>query len=126
MTRHERNIYHQIHPAKLAADAAAGFVAVASFSAGHAALGAAAAVLPPVAASWLVLRHAGLERQRRSRFGAYVNKYMTARAQAQRVAGFAVLLHGAWTHSFLAPVFGAALILHAWAAGLLVPRDIRR
>ncbi|HSD12806.1 MAG TPA: hypothetical protein VLC10_04570 [Patescibacteria group bacterium] len=126
MTAKERYLYHQIHPAKLVADAAAGFASVFALLAHHLFAGIAIALVVPAAASFLVLRYADLERQKRSSFGAYVKRFMTRGAAIQRTAGFAVLAYGAWTSSFLTGVLGCALIVHAWTMGLLIPRDLRK
>ena len=126
MTKDERALYHQIHPAKLAVDAAAGVSAVLALSQGWFVSGVAVAVAVPAAASFAVLQRADLERLKHSRFGAYVRKFMTPAAQFQRIAGFGVLSAAAWVHSYLLGVFGAALIIHAWTQGLLIPRDLRK
>lgn len=125
MTTKEKVLYHQIHPAKLASDLAACVTAVVLFARGDAAAGLAVAAIVPVAATMATMRYGDLERLKRSRFGAYVRRYMTSAALAQRLAGFAILCWGAWKGSFLLGVLGAALIVHAWTAGLLIPRDLR-
>lgn len=126
MTQRERILYHQIHLVKLTADVSAGVYALAAFAHGWLLTGAAVAVVVPAAASFAVLTRADLERLKRSRPGAYVRKFMTPAAQVQRIAGFVVLSAAAWTHSYLLGVFGAALIIHAWTRGLLIPRHLRR
>ncbi|HTM68842.1 MAG TPA: hypothetical protein VL426_06120 [Candidatus Binatia bacterium] len=125
MTSKEKTLYHQIHPAKLAADLVAGIGAVVLFAKGHPWPALALAVVVPVAATVAVIRYADLEPLKRSRFGAYVKKFMTTSAQVQRLAGFAILCWAAWKGSYLLGVLGAALIVHAWVAGLLIPKDVR-
>lgn len=126
MTARERYLYHQIHPAKLAADVAAAIACVLALSAHRLIPGIAAALIVPAGASIFVIRYADLERSKKSRFGAYVKRYMTRSATIQRLVGFLILCYGAWTASFLLGVLGAALIVHAWTMGLLIPRDLRK
>lgn len=126
MTSRERHLYHQIHPFKMATDLAAGAGAVAALAHGWLVAGIALAVVPAAAASFAVLRHADLERLKRSRLGAYVRKYMTPAAQVQRVAGFGLLSVASWNRSYLTAVFAAALIVHAWTQGLLIPRSFKK
>lgn len=126
MTAKERYLYHQIHPAKLAADVAAAIGGVSAFAAHRLATGLVISIAVPACASLLAIRYADLERLKRSRFGAYVKRFMTTSATVQRLAGFAILAYGAWTGSFLVCVLGAALIVHAWTMGLLIPRDLRK
>lgn len=126
MTKDERHLYHLIHPAKLFADAVGATAALAAFWAGSPAVGVLAAVAVPVIASALLLRRADLEAQKQSRLGRYLRRYFPKSARIQRHAGFAVLAYGTWSKTFLVGVIGAALIVHAWTQGLLIPRDVRK
>ena len=125
MNAKERDLYHQINPANLAADIGSGIAAVILLAKGHAIIGLALAIVVPVAATLAVMRYGDLERLKRSPFGAYVKKFMTTSAQVQRLAGFAILCWAAWNGSYLLGVLGAALIVHAWTQGLLIPKDLR-
>jgi hypothetical protein len=126
MTTDERRLYHLIHPAKVLADTAGACAALAAFWAGWPKTGVLIAIAAPMTASALLLRRADLEAQKRSRLGAYLKKYFPDSARYQRHAGFAVLAYGTWSRTFLACVLGAALIVHAWTQGLLIPRDVRK
>lgn len=126
MTKDERNLYHLIHPAKVFADTAGAVAALAAFWAGWPAVGVLVAVAVPILASVLLLRRAEFEAQKRSRLGAYLRKYFTKTASYQRHFGFAVLAYGTWSRTFMLGVIGAALIVHAWTQGLLIPRDVRK
>ena len=126
MTPGDKALYHQIHPAKLAADLAAAGLALAALWLHWLLPGFAAAAVIPAAASALVIRRADLERYRRSRAGAYVKKFMTRSATVRRLLGFAMMAAGAWFHASLAILIGASLIIHAWTAGMLVPRQAAR
>ncbi len=125
MTHAERTAYLQIHPAQLASDAAGGLGAVAAFAAHRPVLGATLAIVPFAVAAFLS-RKADVERAKRTRLGAYARRFLTPSSRVQRLAGFAILCAGAWTGSFLTGVLGAALIVHAWTMGLLIPRDLRK
>lgn len=126
MTNDERHLYHLIHPAKLFADAVGAAAALTAFWAGWPAVGVLIAVAVPVLASTALLRKADLEAQKRSRLGSYLRKFFPKSARLQRHAGFAVLAYGTWSRTFLVGVLGAALIVHAWTQGLLIPRDLRK
>jgi hypothetical protein len=118
----ERALYHQIHPAKIVTDVASALASLFLFSSHALVAGIAIAFLPPVAASvWLILR-ADLGPYKRSAFGKYVRKWMTPGAQARRMGGFGLMAWAAWTHSYPLMAFGVAIIVHAWAAGLLIGR----
>src|SRR5688572_25611671 len=125
MNAKERHLYHQIHPAKLGADLVSGVAAVLLLASGRPVLGLAFGLVVPVTASVVIIRRVDLEAQKRSRFGAYMKKFMTTSAQVQRVAGFGILCWAAWQGSYLSGVLGAALIVHAWTQGLLIPKDLR-
>jgi hypothetical protein len=83
----EKVLYHQIHPAKLAADVGASIVS--TYLMWHRGFAAAifAAFVPAVLASALVMRYADLERRKHSRFGRYMQRYMNRRVEAWRFFG---------------------------------------
>jgi hypothetical protein len=116
----DRYLYHQIHPAKLAADIAAGFASLIPFWQHRLWLGLAVAVLPCVIASALVLRFADLEPLEHSSFGAYVGRHMTPAMQALRLAGFVVMALGAWYHAPLAIQLGVLVVLAGWLKGAVL------
>ena len=126
MTRNEKILYHQIHPAKLATDLAAAIASLVLFSRHQIIWALLVAFAPPIAASWLIMSRADIEKLRTSRFGRYVDRFMTPSAQFRRLLGFALMAYGAWSRSLFWEALGAAFIIHAWTQGLLVPRSIRR
>jgi hypothetical protein len=72
--------------------------------------------------SLLLIRLADLEKLKQSAFGRYIGRYMTGLAQFWRLAGFGVMVIGAWYHlAWLIPL-GLAAILLAWGWGLVVER----
>ena len=120
MTSADKTLYHQIHPAKLATDILSSAVSCWLFWHHLFAAGLAAALVPPVIATFIVMRWASLDRYARTPFGRYLRRNMTVSRQVQRLFGFGLMAAGFWYHSLLPEVFGASLILHAWFHGLLV------
>jgi hypothetical protein len=65
----EKVLYHQIHPAKLAADVSASFVSTYLMWRRKFALAMLGAFVPAIVASVLVIAYADLERRKHSPFG---------------------------------------------------------
>lgn len=86
-------------------------------------LGLVVMLVPPPLASFLLIRFANLERQKRSPFGRYVERYMTRATEAVRLLGMITMAAGAWLHSPAAIAAGLVVVLLAWMRGLLSPRD---
>ncbi len=85
------------------------------------------AVLPPVVASFLIMRLADLEPYRRSAVGAYLKRHMTPTAVAMRMLGTCMTHLGAWLRWPTLMGSGYGLILFAWSHGLLsLPRRCKR
>ena len=76
MDLNEKVLYHQIHPAKLAADVSGSIVSTYLMWRRRFAWALLAAFVPAVLASVLVIRYANLERRKHSRFGRYMQRYM--------------------------------------------------
>ena len=120
MTRREKILYHQIHPAKMLTDGAA-LIALYPLWRHELAVALVIMLVPPPIASWLVIRYANLERQRQSAFGHYVARSMTHAMEAVRLGGMIVMAVGTWNRSAVTIVFGMAVILFGWTRGLLMP-----
>jgi hypothetical protein len=118
MTLAEKVLYHQIHPAKLAADIGAEFVSLPLFWLHWLWLGLAAHFAPPVIASALLLRFADLSRQKNSSLGRYVARMMTRMVEAIRFLGDLVMAVAAWYHAPFGIAAGAAIVLFAWLSGV--------
>jgi hypothetical protein len=119
MTPQEKYLYHQIHPLKLLTDWSTGLLALYCFWRHELLIAAAIALIPPIIASWLLMKFANLERQRASRFGHYVQRYMTRAMETLRLVGYIMMAAGAWYHEPWMIVFGLATILGAWLNGLV-------
>ncbi len=114
----DRELYHQIHPAKLAADIVAELVSLPLIWAGRRRSGLLLHFALPMVGSAIVLRRtADLECLRRSAAGRYVRTEMTPAMQAVRLAGDGVATVGAWRRSIALIAAGAALVLAGWTLG---------
>ena len=114
----EKVLYHQIHPAKLAADVGGSLVSTYLMWRRRFVAAMLAAFVPAVVASVLVIRYADLEGRKHSRFGRYMHRYMDWRVSAWRFFGQVVMWVGAWHRvGELVPI-GVAIVVAAWTAGL--------
>ena len=117
MTNADKILYHQIHPLKLGTDIAAAVVSLYFFWKHQLLLALALHILPPVAASVLVISFADLAREQRSPFGRYVGRMMTRTVEAIRLAGDIITVLGAWYHSYAVIALGLVVIIGAWLSG---------
>ena len=113
----EKVLYHQIHPAKLAADVGGSLVSTYLMWRRRFAWAMLAAFVRAAVASILVIRYADLERRKHSRFGRYVHRYMDWRAGAWRFFGQVVVWVGAWYRVGKLVPIGWAIVVAAWASG---------
>ena len=121
MTFREKQLYHQIHPLKLATDISAQIVSLYFFWR-HALLpGLLVMFLPPILISLLIVRLVNLEPLKDSSVGRYLRHYMTPAMEGVRLAGTVPMVLGAWYHAvWLIPV-GLAITLFGWLRGLIFP-----
>jgi hypothetical protein len=119
MDFNEKVLYHQIHPAKLAADVSGSIVSTYPLGRRRFAWAMLAAFVPAVLASILVIRYADLERRKHSPFGRYMQRYMDRRVlDAWRFFGQVVMWVGAWYRVGKLVPIGAATVVAAWVSGL--------
>jgi hypothetical protein len=113
----EKVLYHQIHPAKLAADITGSIIS--TYLMWHRKFGSAmlGAWVPAILGSAAVLRFANLEHLKQSRFGHYIHRFMMRRIEAWRFAGQIVMWIGAWYHQFWLIAAGVAMVIAAWMSG---------
>ena len=118
MNRHDRLLYHQIHPLKLATDI--GTAALASVAFWHHVVlsGLAIGFVPPILVTLALVRWADLTRYASSPFGRYVRGFMNRRVEAARFVGVALLWGGAWAHRPALIAFAALWILSCWLWGM--------
>jgi hypothetical protein len=110
----ERLLYHQVHPVKVLADSTSGMAALLLAWRGRAALGVAVVALPSTLSSALLIAFANLEREKGSRAGAYLRRYMTLPAQLGHLLGYAILFAGATRRRPFVMATGAAILLASW------------
>jgi hypothetical protein len=113
----EKLLYHQIHPAKLAADITGSLISTYLMWRGKFGPAMLTAFVPAILASVLVVRFADLERLKQSPFGHYIGQFMTGRIEAWRFAGQVVMWVGAWYHHFWLILVGVATVITAWMSG---------
>ena len=113
----EKVLYHQIHPAKLAADIIGSIVSTYLVWHHRFDLAMLTAFLPAILGSVLVMRFADLERLKQSPFGHYSRQFMTRRIEAWRFAGQVVAWVGAWYHQFWLIAAGVGVVIAAWMSG---------
>jgi hypothetical protein len=119
MSSQEKYIYHQIHPLKLLVDFGAGAASLVLFWRHELILALIAALVPPLVASFLVMRFFNLEPYKRSAFGRYVARHLSRSADAARFITMAIMAVGAWNHSLFIMIIGLVTIVYAWLRGFL-------
>jgi len=114
----EKMLYHQIHPAKLAADVGGSLVSTYLMWRRRFAWAMLAAFVPAVVASVLVMAYADLERRKHSPFGRYMGRYMDRRVEEWRLFGQVVIWVGAWYRVGKLIPIGWAIVVAARASGV--------
>jgi hypothetical protein len=119
MDFNEKVLYHQIHPAKLAADISGSIASTYLMRRRKFAWAMLAAFVPALLVSVLLIRYADLERRKHSRSGRYMRRYMDRRVlDAWRFFGQVVMWVGAWYGVGKLVSIGAATVVAAWVSGL--------
>ena len=119
MDFNEKVLYHQIHPAKLAADLIGSIVSTYLMWRRKFTWAMLAAFVPAFLASVLVISYADLERRKHSPFGRYMRRYMDRRVlDGWRFFGQVLMWGGAWYRVGKLVPIGAATVLAAWVSGL--------
>ena len=119
MTLKEKALYNQIHPLKLSTDILAAAVSLYLFWLHQALPALLLHFVPPLLASWLIIRYVDLEPQKSSAFGQYVARSMTRTMEGVRLFGDLVMIFGAWIHDSKLMILGFLVIVGAWCNGLL-------
>jgi hypothetical protein len=122
MTLKEKMLFHQIHPLKLAIDGLAAAFSLYFFWQHQLLAGLILHFLPPILASFLLVRYAALEPYQQSSFGRYVARHMTRIMEWLRLFGDIVMVLGAWAHDVSLLLLGLAVIVGAWCNGLITPK----
>jgi len=118
MNRHDRLLYHQIHPLKLATDITTAALAAVLLWLRHPGAAVLVGFGPSILVTLALLRWASLDRYRQSAFGRYIARFMTRGVEAARFAGLVPLWGGAWAHRGALIIVGVIWILGCWLWGL--------
>jgi hypothetical protein len=118
LSRREKLLYHQIHPAKLTVDIATSLISTWLAWRHELAIGLVVALLPSVVVTLAMLRWMDLTEQRASRFGRYVAYHMTTRATAMRSLGQVGMWISAWLHAMWGIAAGVLVIVLGWTYSL--------
>jgi hypothetical protein len=119
MTLQEKILYHQIHPLKLAADIGCEPISLYFFWQHNLLLGLLTHLAPPIAASIWLIRCGNLEAYKNSAGGAFLRLHMTRTIEAIRFSGDILMAVGAWIRSPWLIALGVAIVILAWASGLM-------
>lgn len=119
MTLRKKVLYHQIHPAKLAADISASVISGYFMWQHEFWVALVSAFGLAMLASALVIRFFDLEWLADSRLGRYTAWHMTKPVEAWRMSGQIVVWIGCWYHQWETIVLGALLVIAAWMFGLV-------
>jgi hypothetical protein len=119
----DKTLYHQIHPFKLTTDVIAAFFAVYLLWLHLIIEGLVVAFVPPLIISLFMIRLMDFEKQKRSRLGKYVKKYMGRGTDTIRSIGFLVMLAGGWFHFLWMIGLGFLAILLTWMYGLIFKKE---
>lgn len=122
MTLQEKNLYQQIHPARLIADWASGIAACYLFWQNDIWFGVALSFVPSLIVSLLVIRFADLEKIQQSKFGDYFKRTYNKKVDLIRFAGFVVAAGASWWQNIPGVAAGFAVILGTWTYGLILKK----
>ncbi len=117
----EKELYHQIHPAKLAVDIGATPFALYLFWLHELLPALIVTLVPSVIASAIIMRYADLEPYRSSPTGRYMKKYMTRTMEGVRFGGLLIMIAGAWFPLWQLFPAGILVILSGWFRGVILP-----
>jgi hypothetical protein len=118
----DKTLYHQIHPFKLTTDVITAFAAVYLLWLHMIIEGLAVAFVPSLVISLFMLKLMDFEKQKQSRLGKYVKKYMSRGVDTVRSIGFVVMLVGGWFHLLWLIALGFLVIILTWLNGLIFKR----
>ncbi len=122
MTLQEKNLYQQIHPARLITDWASGIAACFLFWHNDIWLGVALSFGPSLIVSLLVIHFADLDKIQRSKFGEYFRRTYNKKVDLIRFAGFVVAAGASWWQNIPGIAAGFVVILGTWIYGLILKK----
>lgn len=118
----EKNLYQQIHPARLVTDWTTGLYAC--YLLWHQELIPAliSAFIPSLIVSVFIVRFVDLEKVKNSLFGRYYKRTYNRTVDLIRFGGFVVMAAGSWQLSLPTAGAGLAIILGTWTYGLFTKK----
>ncbi len=114
----EKNLYQQIHPARLLADWTTGLYACYLIWHQEIIPAVVVAFIPSLIVSLIIVRFVDLERIKNSPFGRYYKRTYTKTVDLIRFGGFVVMAGGSWDQSLPIVAAGLAIIIGTWTYGL--------
>jgi hypothetical protein len=121
LTLREKQLYHQVHPLKLATDISAAIVCLYFFWMHDLLAGILAMFVPPLVVSAIMVATMDFTWIKASVVGRYLKRSMTPAMEAVRLAGTVPMVLGAWYHIWWLLPLGLAITLFGWLRGLLFP-----
>lgn len=123
MTFKEKMLYHQIHPLKLLTDISIGVFVTPYLLWQHNIFWFLILfLLPSVIVTFLLIKFADLEKQKNSKLGKYISKYMTHTMEGVRLFGQIIIWIAAWYQSAVFCLVGLSIIIFGWGNGLLLKK----
>ncbi len=119
MTNKEKILYHQIHPLKLITDISTGFFTTYLLWQHNLFLFSILFLLPSVIVTLILVKFFNLEKQRKSKLGKYVSKFMPPLFQSIRLFGQVIMWVSAWYQSGIFVFIGFLVIVFGWSKGLI-------
>lgn len=120
----DKTLYHQIHPFKMTTDVVAAFIGVYLLWLHLLILGLVVGFIPSLAISFFMIRTMEFDKQKQSKFGKYIKRYLRRGADTARSIGFLIMLVGGWFHMFWLIALGFLVIIGAWVNGLVYKRHM--
>jgi hypothetical protein len=122
MTLQEKNLYQQIHPARLITDWSSGIAACVMFWMHEFWLGILLSFIPSFIVSLFVIRLADLDSLKTTRFGRYYQRTYNRTVDLVRFAGFVITAAACWWNFIAGIIAGVMIILATWMYGLFVKK----
>ncbi len=114
----EKNLYQQIHPARLITDWVTGFYACYLCWQHELVPALVVAFIPSLVVSLIVVRFADLEKIRNSPFGRYFKRTYNKKIDFIRFGGFIIMAAGSWNNMLFIAGFGLIVIVGTWVYGM--------
>ncbi|HLR23608.1 MAG TPA: hypothetical protein VK100_07810 [Pseudogracilibacillus sp.] len=113
----EKKLYHQIHPLKLLTDWITGGISLYLLWFHQLTTALLVMFIPSIVVSIMIVKYGNLEKIKKSTFGNYMKRTMITWMEIVRLAGFVIMIIGAWLHIIWLIIFGLLIILFGWIQG---------